>query len=181
MDDSGRPAPKKRRRVDLRWVKGRKQRFLDALAATYDMDAACAAAGLDWPTMCRLRSIDPEFAARWEAVIAAGYDRIEAMLLRQAGAGASAGPDKADLALARDLLRHRAAVRKEAAARGKGRPAPSRRPDREAMIASILGKEKARRVAAARSKDEANGSACAGTTGTHARGTGPGSAGAAPA
>lgn len=152
MDEAG-AAP--RRRIDLRWTKRRKQRFLERLAETYDMDAACAAAGLDWPTMCRLRGDDAEFAARWEAVIASGYDRIEAMLLRRAGAGLGDGAraDEADVALARELLRQRGG-------RKTGDPAAPRRtvarpsPNREQAIASIMGKLTAFPGRAPRPKDD---------------------------
>jgi hypothetical protein len=125
------PAPR-RRRIDLRHTKRRKERFLTTLAETYDVGAACAAAGLDWAIMCRLRADDPDFAARWEAVIAAGYDRLEAMLLCRAGAGREEG----DVTLARELLRQRAGRKSEAGAR-RAAPKP---PNREKMIADVMEK-----------------------------------------
>ena len=140
--------PTRRRRIDLRHTKGRKQRFLDALAATYDMDAACAAAELDWPTICKLRARDPLFAADWAATIAAGYDRLEAMLLRRAGAGAAQADDAVDLTLARELLRQRGTGRVGGAGKaGADKAGPMAAKDREQVIGSIMSKVAARRAA----------------------------------
>lgn len=144
------------KRIDLRCTKGRKQRFLDRLAATYDMDAACAAAELDWPTICKLRARDPVFAADWAAVIAAGYDRLEAMLLRRAGAGAAQGDEPADPALARELLRQRGAGRAGGGKAGVDKARPTAPRDREQVIGSIMSKVAARRAARTGNGTEAN-------------------------
>ncbi len=126
------------RRLRLCWTKRRKRRFLTRLAETYDMDAACAAAGLDWATICRLRAADPAFAAEWAAVIAAGYDRLEVLLLRRAGAARAAdsraGEDGIDAALARELLKQRAGRKGDAPAM-PARPAADPRPRHERIEA----------------------------------------------
>lgn len=155
---AARPGPARPRRIDLRWTKRRKRRFLTRLAETYDMDEACAAAGLDWAVMCRLRAGDPAFAAEWAAVIEAGYDRIEALLLRRAGA---AGPPEenakaGDAALARELLKQRAARK---AGDGAALRSAPRRPNRDQAIASILGKLTALPGRAPKAKDGQDGAA----------------------
>ena len=121
----GRPA-----RVDLRYTKTRRREFLRVLAETYNPDRACAAARLTWPDICELRSLYPDFAARFDEVIAAGYDRLEAMLLRLSGIG---GDGKPDLALAQALLKQRRAMKSGAP---PGRPVPIR--ERAAMIKTLL-------------------------------------------
>lgn len=146
-DGAAGPSATRPRRIDLRWTKGRKQRFLDALSATYDMEAACAAAGLDWPTICKLRARDPLFAADWAAVMAVGYDRLEAMLLRRAGAGTAPPDEGADLTLARELLRQRGTGRASGTKASAEKARPVAPKDREQIIGSIMSKVAARRAA----------------------------------
>ncbi len=109
------PKPKsKPKRLDWRFPQIRRRRqFIDALAGSYDPEVACATSGLDWPAVCRLRRLYPEFAAEFDEVIAAGYDRLEMQLLRQAGAGAAGTGDKAGRELAAALLKQRRALRSE--------------------------------------------------------------------
>lgn len=79
-----------RRRVQVRqprhggWTKRGRQRFLDELAATCNVTAACAATGLSTTGAYRLRKRDPAFAALWAEAIAIGYDRLEQGMLRYA-------------------------------------------------------------------------------------------------
>lgn len=141
-DGTGGAVPPKR--VNLRWTVTRRKRFLAELAASYDVEAACRVAELDWPTVCLLRVRHPEFAAAFADVIAAGYDRLEAMLLRQAGA-ASAQPTAQQTALAQLLLRQRGTDKAGRAGSG-GKPGakpahePSRRPSKDALIDTIIAK-----------------------------------------
>jgi hypothetical protein len=123
----------RQRRERVRCSKGRKRAFLATLAETCDIAKACAAATLDWIGITQLRAMDPQFAADWEAVIAATYARLEMEALKEAGA---AGDRKIDLALARELLKQRGA----AAARkgGPAKPPPPTIRDREQSMADFM-------------------------------------------
>jgi hypothetical protein len=118
-----------RKRIDWRYTATRRRKFLRKLAETYDVEAALGEAELSWAEVCELRVLHPEFAARFEEVIVAGYDRLEAMLLREAGIGAAA---KADPALAQALIKLRRTSPARAGRAGKAGE------DREAMIQSIM-------------------------------------------
>lgn len=123
------------RRARVRWSRGRKRAFLSVLADTCDIDAACAAATLDWIGICQLRAMDAQFAADWDAVTAAGYARLEAMLLKRAGA---AGAEDADVALARELLKQRVAVSARKPGTTPKPPPPAPMPNREQRIADFM-------------------------------------------
>jgi phage protein D len=104
-------------KINWRYTETRRRNFLRVLAETYDMEAALTEGRLTWPEVCELRARHPEFAERFEQVIAAGYDRIEALLLRESGLGRGG---QIDLALAQALLKQRRAAKVEAtAARGR--------------------------------------------------------------
>lgn len=121
------------RRERVRWSRRRKQAFLATLAETCDIEAACAAAILDWIGMSQIRAMDPQFAADWDAVIAAHYARLETMLLKQAGAAGG----KIDPALARELLKQRGTA--AAARKGPARkPIPP--PAIEASVESLMAR-----------------------------------------
>lgn len=124
--------------IDWRYTETRRRDFLRTLAETYDVEAALAAGRLTWPQVCELRVRHPDFAVRFEEVIAAGYDRLEAMLLRASGVGAGAKPDQA---LAQALIKLRRTGRAETARGGRRSfAAPASGADREKMIQSILDK-----------------------------------------
>lgn len=117
--------------LDWRYTETRRRDFVRVLAESYDTEAALAAAALSWPQVCELRARHPDFAERIEEVIAAGYDRLEAALLRHAGLGGTIDP-----ALAQAMLKQRRMGKAEASVaqrRAKG-PAPSQRQ----MIKTIL-------------------------------------------
>jgi hypothetical protein len=118
------------KKIDLRWTTGLRKKFIRLLAETYDVEAACAETGLSWPDICTLRVKHPDFAAAFDEVIAAGYDRLEAKLLREAGVGR----DEVNPVLGRELLKQRRAANAERAARRSG-PA---RPPRAQTIRAIL-------------------------------------------
>jgi hypothetical protein len=90
MDRGSTVAGGNRRRVQVRqarrggWTKAERQRFLDALAATCNVTASCAAAGLSTNGAYKLRKRDPAFAALWIEAIAIGYERLEEAMLRYA-------------------------------------------------------------------------------------------------
>lgn len=114
---------------------GRIERFLDELAETSNVAAAAAVAGLPVSRIYRLRRTDPDFARRWYAALAEGYDNLEMELLAHLRTGESAAADKRkfDAAAAlRCLTAHR-----ESVAREKGRRSLA---DEAATIASINAK-----------------------------------------
>jgi hypothetical protein len=120
-------------KIDWRYTETRRRVFLRVLAETYDVEAALEAGRLTWPQVCELRARYSAFALRFEEVIAAGYDRLEAMLLREAGIGAGA---KADAALAQALLKQRRAARAEAARPSR---AAARHAARNKHLGAIMG------------------------------------------
>lgn len=61
-----------------------RETFLDALAATAHVDMAVAAAGFSTQTAYAWRRRDEAFAHDWRLALLAGYDRIEAALIRKA-------------------------------------------------------------------------------------------------
>lgn len=64
--------------------KARRVRFLQVLAATSNVKAAAAAAGVGTATVYRVRQSDPAFAGNWREAMAAAYERLEAALLARA-------------------------------------------------------------------------------------------------
>ena len=155
-------ARSRRGRLDWRYTETRRRKFLRVLAETYDVAAALAEARLTWPQVCELRVRHPDFAARFEEVIAAGYDRIEAMLLREAGAGTGR---IAKEPLAQALLKQRRALRSEAP---RGRTMPAK--ERAAMIKATI--DMMGRACAPAEGRNGNGSAGAGRAGAPAGGAG---------
>lgn len=102
-------------------------RFIAELAETSNVSAAAAVADLSIGKVYKLRRTDPEFARRWYAALAEGYDNLEMELLGhlRAGEGPATGGERAsgkrkfDTAAAlRCLSAHRDSV-----AREKGRRA----------------------------------------------------------
>lgn len=128
----------KRKKIDWRWTNTIRKDFIRGLAETYDVDRALAEAQVAWTDICRLRSMYPRFAAEIEEVIAAGYDRLEIGVLRQAGAAMNATPSAADLALARELLKQRRAIKAPAASAAATRKAAGA--DKEAQVQAIMAR-----------------------------------------
>lgn len=126
------PAPRRR---DLRWTEKSRKRFVRVLAESYDNDAAMAAADLTWPEVCELRVRHPDFAARIDEVIVAGFDRLEAALLRVAAAALAA--EKPDMALVQAVMKLRRPVR-SGAAPGPGNAAD--RAERERRVKRLMDK-----------------------------------------
>lgn len=89
------------------WTARKKAIFLDHLAANSSVVRSAEAAGMDDHSAYTLRRKDPEFAEAWNAALAAGYARLEAMLIERA-AGGPVDPDASqmDRDLALQLLRH---------------------------------------------------------------------------
>lgn len=78
------------RRVQLsrarerQWTARVEARFLDHLAASCNVRAACRASGLSIKSAYDHRARWPEFARRWQAAVEIGYDRIEGALVNNA-------------------------------------------------------------------------------------------------
>ena len=66
------------------WTPRVEDRFLAALAASCNFKRACAEAGLSVPSAYRHRERWPGFAARWDAAIAVGYDKLDEELVTSA-------------------------------------------------------------------------------------------------
>lgn len=66
------------------WSQARRQRFLDALAATANVRMAADAAGMGLPGAYKARQRDAAFAELWEAALEQGYGRLESELLSSA-------------------------------------------------------------------------------------------------
>jgi hypothetical protein len=112
----------------------RHDRFLGELAETSNVAAAAAVAGLSTGTLYKLRRSDPEFARRWYAALAEGYDNLEMELLGRlragesadaagpgAGAGAGAGEGAAKVKFDTAAALRCLAAHRESVAREKGR------------------------------------------------------------
>jgi hypothetical protein len=76
----------KPRGVDRRVKFGRKRQrtFLEHLAATCNVTASAAAAGVSFSAVYRCRMRDPEFRAAWKEALEQGYALLEAALLERA-------------------------------------------------------------------------------------------------
>ncbi len=95
-------------------------RFIEELAQSSNVAAAAAVSGLSTGQVYTLRRTDPDFAARWYAALAEGYDNLEMDLLARLRDGrleeidADGKPRKFDFATAlRCLNAHRDNVSRE--------------------------------------------------------------------
>lgn len=68
------------------WTPRLERRFLETLAATCNVKAACAAAGLTAASAYNRRQRSEAFQRAWDEALAIGYDKIEAALLEAATA-----------------------------------------------------------------------------------------------
>ncbi|HEY0114671.1 MAG TPA: hypothetical protein VGB54_03015 [Allosphingosinicella sp.] len=179
MAEGGKQGPGRRwGKFDWRCTKTRREEFLRVLAETYQTGEALAAAGLTWPQACELRARHPDFAVRWEEVIAAGYDRLEAMLLRHAGLGSGA---KLDPALGQALLKQRRAMKAEPRRPRRTAIGKSGRRHKQALIGKILDTVAPFEAGAGEGRKNGRGSGAAGAGGAAAiaRQAGRGDAGEA--
>jgi hypothetical protein len=109
---------KRRKRHNL-FGKRRRAIFLEHLAATCNVQASAAAAGVAVSTVYATRMRDPGFRADWQAALEQGYARLEAALVERATRGAGRaqlrgdkiveGPDSPegiDWEKGMELLRH---------------------------------------------------------------------------
>ncbi len=75
------------------WTPRTEETFLQALAMTCNVKMACAATGLSVPSAYVRRSKWPDFAAKWQASLEAGYERLEEAMLSNAVNTLSGMPD----------------------------------------------------------------------------------------
>jgi len=66
------------------WTPRLEDRFLEMLAATCNVKLACAEVGMTAQSAYLHRKRWPRFAARWDAAIAMGYERIDLAMARAA-------------------------------------------------------------------------------------------------
>ncbi len=81
---AGGSRPIQKQRFTKGWTKARRERFLDHVAATCNVREATEIVGLSQCGLYALRRRDPAFAEQWRMALLAGYDRLEAELLRKA-------------------------------------------------------------------------------------------------
>lgn len=100
------------------WCEETEERFLDALATSCNVGAACEEAGVARVTVYRQRRNRADFALKWQAALEQGYARLELALVEAANCALSAdevpegspvAPMSADTAL-RVLQLHRASA-----------------------------------------------------------------------
>ena len=69
-----------------RWTLQAEKMFLDHLAATANVRAACALAGFSTTAVYMQKRNNPGFAERWQAALETGVARLEMLLVHSAGA-----------------------------------------------------------------------------------------------
>lgn len=126
------------------WTPRAEVRFLTTLAATCNVKAACAAAGLSPASAYQHAERWADFANRWQAAVEEGYFRIEMQLLERATrslsptgcAGHVATPTVSDEDGFQQLYMHQHKVRGRGKAPGR---TPQPRPGlREAAVAVLV-------------------------------------------
>lgn len=138
-----------RRPTTNRFTRKKQQRFLDALAHTCNVVVSAGHAGVSTVTVYQHRLRDPAFRARWQEAIAAGYDRLEGLLLEHGGAAqpldppdgeraAQADPRPFDFDRALTLLRQYQA-RREGKPTGGARRNATREETNAALLKAIEG------------------------------------------
>jgi hypothetical protein len=69
-----------------RWTLQAEKIFLEHLAATANVKAACAVAGFSTVAVYGQRNRNPGFAERWQQALETGVARLEMLLVHSAGA-----------------------------------------------------------------------------------------------
>lgn len=143
----------KRRKRHKHFGKARRETFLEHLAATCNVTASAAVAGVAVSTVYAHRMKDEAFRADWDAALAQGYARLEAALLERAARGGEPAalrgdkivegpdsPDEIDWDKAMELLKHH--QRGLARLNAPGRTVP-KRVEIEQVTAKLIRKLKA--------------------------------------
>ena len=146
-----------------------REHFLAQLSLTAHVGQSAAAAGVSPQAVYQLRVRDAGFAEEWRAALLAGYDRIEAALIRKA-LGVRDDPSfgdegEIDVSAAIMLLdRHRGTVEKAA----KQRKEAAYRAPRDGAAATLLAKlsAHARRTDVEASAEQAKADATAASDGS---------------
>lgn len=81
----------------------KRQAFLDALAMTCNVRVSAAHAEVSKAALYQHRARDPQFVEQWREALAAGYDRLEALVLEHGGAGMALEPADPNRAVAHEL------------------------------------------------------------------------------
>jgi hypothetical protein len=84
----------------VKFVKAKREVFLEHLAATCNVTASAEAAGVSLSAVYRCRMRDAEFRDDWALALGQGYARLEAALLRRAMQGERRTPVNGDLTVA---------------------------------------------------------------------------------
>lgn len=84
LSATGKDGPQRVHTTGHRWSDEAEARFLDHLAASANITHAAREAGFSATLLYQKRRSDPVFAERWQAALAQGYARIEALLVRRA-------------------------------------------------------------------------------------------------
>jgi hypothetical protein len=79
--------PQLKKRAKRDWSKAKARAFLEALADTCNVSEACRQSGVPMTVAYRRRKMEAAFRAEWAEMIAIGYQRLEAVLLRRAFEG----------------------------------------------------------------------------------------------
>ena len=92
-------APQKRRANPTTLTIKKREKFMNALAATCNVRMSAAYSGVDHTVLYAHRLRDPVFAEQWRDALTIGCDRLEAMVLEHGGAGeplSSIDPEQAE-------------------------------------------------------------------------------------
>ncbi len=139
-----------RRQRSNEFSEAQREAFLDSLAETCNVRLSAERAGIAPPSLYRWRGRDMDFAAKWQAALRVGYERLESALLRSALRVAEQGDAQepgwapkaegaapfADMTVAQamDLLhKHRANVTSE-----RGMPISTRRLPTSAEVDALI-------------------------------------------
>lgn len=98
--DSKSGQPRVQRAGPGRWSTGKENQFIEQLAATCNVSAACRAVGVSNVAVYERRKRSPTFAQAWRDALDHGYHRLEALLLGTATAvleGEGARCESADI------------------------------------------------------------------------------------
>ena len=118
--------------------------FLETLAETSNVSAACRASGAEASYAYKHRRQDDGFRRKWQQALLEGYEHLEMETLQRLRFGMGAEENKVDIPNALRLL----AAHKESAAREKARRGKR---DRQVILASLsakLDKMRERKLAA---------------------------------
>jgi hypothetical protein len=124
------------------WTPRLEARFLETLAATCNVKAACAAVGLSVASAYQHADRWAAFANRWQAAVEEGYFRIELQLMERSSRSLSLSPAQADAGAATDealfhqLYMHQHGLR--GIGKAPGRPLKLRLEARDEAVAVLL-------------------------------------------